>query len=223
MSRKLFVGNLPYTCSNEQLTEIFSPYGEVVSAKIVMDRETGRSRGFAFVEMAADEAGANAMTALDGSQLGGRAIAVRPAVERAPGGPRGGGGGGFDRGPRGGGGGFGGPRGGGGGYGDRGGGYGGPRGGGGGYGGDRGGYGGDRGGGGGYGGPRGGGGGYGGGGGGRDAGGYGGGGGRGGYPPRVGGFDRGAPSGPPPSDDRPRRDFDRGDRRRRDDDDGDEN
>ena len=153
MSRKLFVGNLPYTCSNEQLTEIFSPYGEVVSAKIVMDRETGRSRGFAFVEMAADEAGANAMTALDGSQLGGRAIAVRPAVERAPGGPRGGGGGGFDRGPRGGGGGFGGPRGGGGGYG-----------------GDRGG--------GGYGGPRGGGGGYGGGGGGRDAGGYGGGGGR---------------------------------------------
>ncbi|MCW5749321.1 MAG: RNA-binding protein, partial [Alphaproteobacteria bacterium] len=98
MSRKLFVGNLPYTCTNEDLTQHFSPYGEVASAKIIMDRETGRSRGFAFVEMATDEAGAAAMKALDGSQFGGRALAVREAVERQPGG--GGGGGGFGRGPR---------------------------------------------------------------------------------------------------------------------------
>jgi hypothetical protein len=95
MSRKLFVGNLPYTCTNEDLTQHFSPYGEVASAKIIMDRETGRSRGFAFVEMATDEAGAAAMKALDGSQFGGRALAVREAVER-----QGGGGGGFGRGPR---------------------------------------------------------------------------------------------------------------------------
>src|SRR5688572_29893661 len=112
MSRKLFVGNLPYTFTSEQLTETFQPYGNVVSAKVITDRETGRSRGFAFVEMETDEAGQTAIRALDGAQLGGRALAVREAQERPPS-PRGGGGGG---GGRGGGGGYGGG-GGGGGYG----------------------------------------------------------------------------------------------------------
>jgi hypothetical protein len=231
MSRKLFVGNLPYTCTNDDLTQQFSPYGEVASAKIIMDRETGRSRGFAFVEMATDEAGAAAMKALDGSQFGGRALAVREAVERQPGG---GGGGGFGRGPRsfgdgeggggfrsrgpggGGGGGYGrGPGGGGGfdrtprspyGRGSEGGGF--DRGGGGGF---------DRGGGGGYGRGPGGGGGYG-----RGPGGGGGGFDRG---PGGGGFDRG-PGGFDPGADRGgerRRGApgDRDRRRDRDDDDGD--
>ena len=94
MSRKLFVGNLPYSFTSEQLTEAFQPYGNVVSAKVISDRETGRSRGFAFVEMETDEAGQNAIRALDGAQMGGRALAVREAQERPQGGPRGGGGGG---------------------------------------------------------------------------------------------------------------------------------
>jgi hypothetical protein len=133
MSRKLFVGNLPYSFTSEQLTETFQPYGNVVSAKVISDRETGRSRGFAFVEMETDEAGQNAIRALDGAQIGGRALAVREAQER-PQGPRrpmgGGGGGGYGGG---GGGGYGGGGGGGyggggrdrGGYGGGGGGYGG--------------------------------------------------------------------------------------------------
>jgi hypothetical protein len=147
MSRKLFVGNLPYSFTSEQLTEAFQPYGNVVSAKVISDRETGRSRGFAFVEMETDEAGQNAIRALDGAQMGGRALAVREAQER-PQGPRrpmggGGGGGGYG----GGGGGYGGGGGRGGGGGGYGGGGGGRSGGGGGYGGG----GGGRGGGGGYG------------------------------------------------------------------------
>jgi hypothetical protein len=167
MSRKLFVGNLPYSVTSERLQEAFSQFGTVSSSKVIVDRETGRSRGFAFLEMETDDQGAAAMQAMNGALLDGRSIAVREAVERQPGGGGGGfgGGGGRDgggfrpRGPRPPYGGGGGDRGGGGG----GGGYGG--GGGGGY---RGGGGGDRGGGGG--------------------GGYGGGGGGGGY--------RGAPSGP---------------------------
>jgi RNA recognition motif. (a.k.a. RRM, RBD, or RNP domain) len=153
MSRKLFVGNLPYSVTSERLQEAFSQFGTVSSSKVIVDRETGRSRGFAFLEMETDDQGAAAMQAMNGALLDGRSIAVREAVERQPGGGGGGGfgggggrdGGGFrPRGPRPpyGGGGGGGDRGGGGGYG--GGGGGGYRGGGGG--------GGDRGGGGGYGG-----------------------------------------------------------------------
>jgi hypothetical protein len=178
MSRKLFVGNLPYSVTSERLQEAFSQFCTVSSSKVIVDRETGRSRGFAFLEMETDDQGAAAMQAMNGALLDGRSIAVREAVERQPGG----GGGGF-----GGGGGGGGRDGGGfrprgprppygGGGGDRGGGGGGGYGGGGGGGGYRGGGGGgDRGGG----------------------GGYGGGGGGGGY--------RGAPSGPP-SDGGPMRD-----------------
>jgi hypothetical protein len=145
MSRKLFVGNLPYSVTSERLQEAFAQFGTVTSSKVIVDRETGRSRGFAFLEMETDDMGAAAMQAMNGALLDGRSIAVREAVERQPGGGGGGGfgggggrdGGGFrPRGPRppyggGGGGGYGG---GGGGGGYRGGG-GGDRGGGGGYGG----------------------------------------------------------------------------------------
>ena len=147
MSRKLFVGNLPYSVTSERLGEAFSQFGTVSSSKVIADRETGRSRGFAFLEMETDEQGAAAMQAMNGALLDGRSIAVREAVERQPGGGGGGGfgggggggggrdGGGFrPRGPRPpyGGGGGGGREGGGGGYGGGGGGGGGYRGGGGG-------------------------------------------------------------------------------------------
>ena len=127
MSRKLFVGNLPYSVTSERLQEAFSQFGTVASSKVIVDRETGRSRGFAFLEMETDETGAAAMQAMNGALLDGRSIAVREAVERQPGGGGGGGGfggGGGGRGPR--------PPYGGGGGGDRGGGGGGYRGGGGG-------------------------------------------------------------------------------------------
>ena len=137
MSRKLFVGNLPYSVTSERLSEAFSQFGTVTSSKVIVDRETGRSRGFAFLEMETDDQGASAMQAMNGALLDGRSIAVREAVERQPGGGGGGGfgggggrdGGGFrPRGPRppyGGGGGGGGGYGGGGGGGYRGGGGGG--------------------------------------------------------------------------------------------------
>ncbi len=147
MSRKLFVANFPFTTTVEQLTNLFSAHGEVVYAKIATDRETGKSRGFGFIEMGTPEQAETAIRELDGYQMNGRSIAVRLAEERGgPGGPGGG-----PRGPRGprpggpGAGGYGGPR---GGFADRGGpggGFGGPRGprgprsGGGGYGGPRGG------------------------------------------------------------------------------------
>ena len=132
MSRKLFVGNLPYSVTSERLSEAFSQFGTVTSSKVIVDRETGRSRGFAFLEMETDDQGAAAMQAMNGALLDGRSIAVREAVERQPGGGGGGGfgggggggrdGGGFrPRGPRppygggGGGGGYGGGGGGGGG------------------------------------------------------------------------------------------------------------
>jgi hypothetical protein len=168
MGNKLYVGNLAYSVRDESLQEAFGQFGTVTSAKVMMDRETGRSKGFGFVEMGSDAEAQAAINGMNGQALEGRAIVVneaRPREER-PGGFGGGGG-------RSGGGGFGG----GGGYGGGGGGYGGGggsrSGGGGGYGG---GGGGRSGGGGGYGGG-GGGGGYGGGGGGRSGGGgYGGGG-----------------------------------------------
>src|SRR5580700_3721082 len=136
MSRKLFVGNLPYSVTSERLQEAFSQFGTVSSSKVIVDRETGRSRGFAFLEMETDEMGAAAMQAMNGALLDGRSIAVREAVERQPGGGGGGGrgarppDGGGDRGGsgggcRGGGGGGGGDGGGGGGGGYRGGGGGG--------------------------------------------------------------------------------------------------
>src|SRR5882724_11054881 len=100
MSRKLFVGNLPYSVTSERLSEAFSQFGTVTSSKVIVDRETGRSRGFAFLEMETDDQGAAAMQAMNGALLDGRSIAVREAVERQPGG---GGGGGFGGGGGGGG------------------------------------------------------------------------------------------------------------------------
>jgi RNA recognition motif-containing protein len=124
MSCKLFVANFPYSTTNEELSSLFSPHGNVLSVKIATDRDTGRSRGFGFVEMGSEQEADNAIRELDGYQIGGRSLAVRVAEERArPGGPGGPGGPRGPRGPRsdngGGGGGFGGPRGGG---------FGGPRG-----------------------------------------------------------------------------------------------
>ena len=156
MGTKIYVGNLPWRATDAQLSELFGAHGEDTDARIVTDRETGRSRGFGFVTMASAEAAEAAIRALNGHSIEGRSLVVNEAREQGGGGGFGGGGGGGRR-PGGGGGGYGG--GGGGGYG--GGGGGGYRGGGGG-GGDRGGGGGGYGGGGG---DRGGGGGYGGGGG----------------------------------------------------------
>src|SRR5690606_12595497 len=90
--KKLYVGNLPFRSTEDELLDLFGQHGEVSSASIVMDRETGRSRGFAFVEMTDDNDAETAINALNGYSLGGRALVVneaRPREER----PRGGGGG----------------------------------------------------------------------------------------------------------------------------------
>src|SRR5258708_21849922 len=91
MSRKLFVGNLPSSVTSDRLQEAFSQFGPVSSSKVIVDRETGRSRGFAFLEMETDDQGPAAMQAMNGALLDGRSIAVREAVERQPGGGGGGG------------------------------------------------------------------------------------------------------------------------------------
>jgi len=133
MGKKLYVGNLAYSIRDNDLEQAFGEFGSIVSAKVMMERDTGRSKGFGFVEMGTDAEALAAIEAMNGQPLQGRALTVNEArpMEARP------------------------PRSGGGGYGGGGGGYGGGgRSGGGGYGGDRGGYGGDRsgGGGGGYGG-----------------------------------------------------------------------
>ncbi|MDN3550906.1 RNA recognition motif domain-containing protein [Mucilaginibacter aquaedulcis] len=111
----IFVGSLPFSLEEADLKELFEAYGEVSTVKLIIDRESGRSKGFGFVEMPDDEAAQTAITGLNGSEVKGRSIAVSQAEEKKP----------SDR--RSGGGGYGGNRGGGGGYG------GGNRGGGGGY------------------------------------------------------------------------------------------
>lgn len=119
--KKLYVGNISRTTSNESLTQAFQAYGNVISATILKDRDTGESRGFGFVEYEKDEEATAAIEGLDGKDLDGRAIRVseaRPNPERENRRPFGGGGGGGRHGG-GGGGGFRGGRGGGGGGGDR--------------------------------------------------------------------------------------------------------
>ncbi len=134
----IYVGNLPYSTTEQELTTLFSPHGQVDRSQIIIDRETGRSRGFGFVEMPNDEEARKAIAAMNGADMGGRGLVVNEARPREAGG--GGGRGGFGGG--GGRGGFGGGGGGGrGGFGGGGGGRGG-FGGGGGGGGDRGGRGG---------------------------------------------------------------------------------
>lgn len=98
----IFVGSLPYRLEEADLKELFEAYGEVNSVKIITDRETGRSKGFGFVEMSDDEAAQNAISGLNGADVSGRAIAVSQAEERKPSGERRGGGG-FGGGNRGGG------------------------------------------------------------------------------------------------------------------------
>ena len=135
MGNKLYVGNLPYSVRDNDLEQAFGQFGAVTSAKVMMERDTGRSKGFGFVEMASDAEAQAAINGMNGQPLGGRSIVVNEARPMEPRPPRsggfGGGGGGFGGGGRSGGGGYGGGRegGGGGGYG------GGREGGGGGYGG----------------------------------------------------------------------------------------
>ncbi|MCA1620871.1 MAG: RNA-binding protein [Acidobacteria bacterium] len=97
MSTRLYVGNLNFRTTGDELREIFSQAGEVESASVVEDRDTGRSRGFGFVEMATAEGAAAAIEQFNGKEIGGRALTVneaRPRVERGGGGYGGGGGGG---------------------------------------------------------------------------------------------------------------------------------
>jgi RNA recognition motif-containing protein len=108
MSKKLYVGGLPYSVDDAQLNELLAPFGEIMSAKVVTDKFSGRSKGFGFVEFANDEDAEKAIAELDGSEIGGRAIRVneaRPMTPRGPGGGGGGRGGPGRGGPRGGGGG----------------------------------------------------------------------------------------------------------------------
>jgi len=136
MAGKIYVGNLPWSTTSADLEAMFAPHGAVRSAEVISDRETGRSRGFGFVEMETNEGLQAAIAALNGQEINGRPLTVNEARERTPrpgggGGGRGGyggGGGGRGYGGGGGGGGYGGGGGGGRGYGG---------GGGGGYGGDR--------------------------------------------------------------------------------------
>ncbi|OOQ58954.1 RNA recognition motif domain-containing protein [Mucilaginibacter pedocola] len=99
----IFVGSLPYSLQEADLKELFEAYGEVSTVKIIIDRESGRSKGFGFVEMADDEAAQKAISGLNGSQVSGRSIAVSQAEDKKPSGDRRGGGG-FGGGNRGGGG-----------------------------------------------------------------------------------------------------------------------
>ena len=95
--KNIFVGNLSFNTKEDEVRQLFEPFGQVDRVSILTDRDTGRSRGFGFVEMSNNEDGEKAITALNGSQLGGRTINVneaRPKTDR-------GGGGGRDRGSRG--------------------------------------------------------------------------------------------------------------------------
>ena len=115
MGTKLYVGNLSFRTTSEELREAFAAAGTVESASVIEDRDTGRSRGFGFVEMASKEEGEAAISQFNGKEFNGRNLTVNEARPREDRGNRGGGGGG--RGGYGGGGGRGGNRGGGGGYG----------------------------------------------------------------------------------------------------------
>ena len=82
MPKKLYVGNMSYATTEDELRDHFTPYGEVLSAAVITDRETGRPRGFGFVEMANDEEADAAIENLDGKDLGGRPLKVNVARER---------------------------------------------------------------------------------------------------------------------------------------------
>jgi cold-inducible RNA-binding protein len=112
MAKKIYVGNMSYDTTESGLRELFSTHGEVTSVSVITDRDTGRPRGFAFIEMASDTAATAAIAALDGQTIDGRALKVNEARPRESsgggggyggGGGRRGGGGGGDRNRRGGG------------------------------------------------------------------------------------------------------------------------
>ena len=100
MGTKLYVGGLPYSTTEQQLSELFAAQGSVTSAKVITDKFTGQSRGFGFVEMSTEEEAQKAISALNGTQLDGRTMTVNEAKpqEKRTGGGFGGGGGGGDRG-----------------------------------------------------------------------------------------------------------------------------
>ena len=91
----IFVGSLPFSLQEADLRELFEAYGEVSTVKLINDRETGRSKGFGFVEMSDDEAAQKAITGLNGAEVKGRTIAVSQAEDKKPGDRRSGGGGGY--------------------------------------------------------------------------------------------------------------------------------
>lgn len=95
----IFVGNLPFRAEQDDVSELFSPFGEVTSCALPLERDTGRKRGFAFVEMADEEAEAKAIDALQGAELMGRPLRINKAEPRATGGGGGYGGGGARRSP----------------------------------------------------------------------------------------------------------------------------
>jgi RNA recognition motif-containing protein len=105
MGRKLYVGNLPYRLRDSDLQDMFAEHGTVDSAQVIMDRDTGRSKGFGFVEMSNDQEAQAAISALNGRDLEGRSLTVNEARPREEGGGGGRGGGGGGRGGYGGGGG----------------------------------------------------------------------------------------------------------------------
>lgn len=93
MGKKIYVGNLPYSATDQSLSETFASHGTVSSARVIMDRDTGRSKGFGFVEMDVESDAQNAIEKLNGSDMDGRAINVSEAKPQAPREDRGGGGG----------------------------------------------------------------------------------------------------------------------------------
>lgn len=97
MGTRIYVGNLPYSADNAQLSQMFSAYGDVVDARVITDRDSGQSKGFAFVEMSTEESARRAITELNGAMLDNRALRLDEASERPSGGRSNGGGGYSDR------------------------------------------------------------------------------------------------------------------------------
>src|SRR5256885_3038763 len=108
MGRRLYVGNLAYTMNNSSLEQLFAAHGAVVSAQVIMDRDTGRSKGFGFVEMGSDQEAQAAIAAMSGKEVDGRQLTVNEARPREDRGGGGGGRGGYGGGGGGGRGGYGG-------------------------------------------------------------------------------------------------------------------
>lgn len=100
MATRIYVGNLPYSATDQQLTDLFGQYGEVTEATIIVDRDSGQSKGFGFVQMADDTAAREAIAALNGTMLNNRTIKVNEAQARPDRGSGGGGGGRYNDRPR---------------------------------------------------------------------------------------------------------------------------